>query len=50
MLLLASTDFIRNRALTKEALTAAASQGHSLQELQTGDDRKVSSLSPNIPF
>jgi len=50
VLLLAPTDLTRNRALTKEALTAAASQGHSSQELQAGDDRKVSYLSPNMPF
>lgn len=42
MLPLVCTEFIRNRALTKEALTAAVSQGQSLQELQAGDDRKVS--------
>lgn len=39
------TDFIHNRALAKEALTAAASQGHPSQELQAGDDREVSFLS-----
>ena len=45
MLPLAYTEFILKRALTKEALTAAASQGHSSQELQVGDDRTVSFLS-----
>ena len=42
---LAYTDFIRDRALTKDALTAAASHGHFSQELQAGDDRKASFLS-----
>ena len=41
MLPLACTDVIRDSALTKEALTAAASQGRSLQELQAGHDRKM---------
>ena len=40
------TDFINNnRALTKDVLSAAASQGHSSQELQAEDDREVSFLS-----
>ena len=45
MLPLAYTNFTRNRAFTKEALAAAASQGHSSQGLQAGDDRKASFLS-----
>jgi len=45
MLPFAYTKFILKRALTKETLTAAASQGHSSQELQVGDDRTVSFIS-----
>jgi len=45
MLPFAYTKFILNRALTKDALVAAASQRHSSQELQAGDDRTVSFIS-----
>jgi hypothetical protein len=37
-LLLLITDFIQNRALTKEILMAAASRDHSPQDMQAEDE------------